>query len=234
MLREDYVSTGGESGELFASYGELFDAIEARFETDAWPGRHANSPPQRTHHFRLDNVFHPIAATGRDVARQGEIRQGRQRDVVGAANSGLEHSPAPNGDALLVAKIVDLSRTGVTAHAAQLNVDDFARTQGDRGARLLKGVNAFVQTYRRRQLPLEFRVTVDVFPPERLFDHHQIESVEFLQQRPIVEVIGRICVHHQLDLGKLLAQALHLLQIFARFDLDLDALVAGVEFLLHG
>src|SRR5438132_7982495 len=70
--------------------------------------------------------------------------------------------------------------------------------------------------------------------PERLLQHHQVKTIELLQEREVVERVRGIGIHHQLDSWKFLSQSCDGLQIFSRPDLDLDALVAGREFLLHG
>src|SRR6202012_1280076 len=50
----------------------------------------------------------------------------------------------------------------------------------------------------------------------------------------VVERVGRVGVNHQFNFGEVLAKTLHLLEIFAGLDLDLDALVAGIEFFFYG
>src|SRR5205814_9262397 len=99
--------------------------------------------------------------------------------------SRFEHPAAPDGNAVALAQIVDAPCHGVAADAAKLDVDDFAGAQLDGGARLLFRVNAFIQADRRVQLLLQLHVTVEIVPAERLFDHHQVEAFELLQERPV-------------------------------------------------
>src|SRR5260370_12843087 len=98
---------------------------------------------------------------------------------------------------------------------------------------MLQRVNTFVQANRRFELLLQFHVTVQILPPQRLLDHHQVISIELLQNGQVGGAIRGIGIHHHLDARKLLAPPLHLLQVLARFDFDFDALVARRKFLLH-
>src|SRR4030081_1364000 len=94
------------------------------------------------------------------------------------AAAGCERPAAPNGNALLLAEVVDAPRRGVAADAAEFDVDDFAGAQLDGRARLLFGVNALVQADGGVQHFLNLDVAVEVVPAERLFDHHQVEAFE--------------------------------------------------------
>jgi hypothetical protein len=64
--------------------------------------------------------FLPVTARGRDVARQREVRQRRQRDVVRPANARLQHAAAPHRNAALRRRIVDRDRLAEAADAATL------------------------------------------------------------------------------------------------------------------
>src|SRR6266404_6999580 len=228
------VSTYTESDQPLFAHGELLDAIQSRRKANPRARRHANRPLRRHCHFRLDDVLMPIAPAGGYVPGQNKVRQSGKRDVVCASDPGLQHPAAPHRNAVRLAKIMDLLRRRVPADASQLDVDDLAGTQRDRRPRVLQRVNAFVQANRRFEPLLQFHVTVQILPPQRLLDHHQVISIELLQQRPVRRAIRGIGIHHQLDTRKILPHPLHLLHVFARFDFDFDALVARAKFLLHG
>src|SRR4029077_7704509 len=49
------------SDQPFFPHGEFFDAVAARLEANARPGWHTNRALGRHGHFRLDDVFIPIA-----------------------------------------------------------------------------------------------------------------------------------------------------------------------------
>ena len=75
-----------------------------------------------------------------------------------APDAGFEHAAAPDGNAALLAKIVDAPRDRVAADAAKLNVDNFAGAEFHSGARLFLGVNAFVEADWRVEFLLQFDV----------------------------------------------------------------------------
>jgi adenylate kinase family enzyme len=76
-------------------------------------------------------------------------------------------------------------------------------------------------------------VGVKVVPTERLFDHHQVEAFELLQQRQVLQAVSGVGIHHQADARKLLPQPPHRLDVPAGPDLDLDALVADGQLFFH-
>src|SRR5579864_6904231 len=222
-----------ESNQSFLADGEFFDEVEPRLQADAGTRGYANRPLRRYSDLWRNNVFCPVALAGRHVAGQREIRQRRERNVVRAPDAGLQHPAAPHRDAVLLADVVNVTRHGESAHTAKLYIDDLARAQFHGRARLLFGMHAFIQANWSFEPLLKLDVTINVIPAERLLDHHQIKTIELLQERKIIHCISGVGIHHQLDSRKLLPQTLHLLQVFARLDLDLDALVARREFFLH-
>src|ERR1700733_2088936 len=153
-------STSTRSDQPFFPHRKFFDAFAPRLEANAWPRRHANRPLRRDRHFRLDDVLVPVAAAGTDVPRQREVGQRRERNVMRPADTRLQHSPTPNGHAVLLAHIVDPLRDSVTADASHLDVDDFASAEKDRRARLLLRMNALLQANRSVELFLQFHVAV--------------------------------------------------------------------------
>ncbi len=98
---------------------------------------------------------------------------------------------------------------------------------------MLFRVNALIQTDRGVQFFLQLDVAVEIVPAERLFNHHQVEAFELLKERPIIQGVGGVGVHHQLDARKILAQAAHRLQVLPRLDFYFDALISGSKFFLH-
>src|SRR5712672_4312081 len=132
------VSTYTDSGQPFFADGELLDAIHPRHKADPRAGWHANGPLRRHRYFWLDNVLMPITPARRHVARQNKIRQSGQRNVVRAPNPRLQHPAAPHRDALGLAKVMNLLRHRVPAHAPHLDVNNLASAQRDRRLRLLQ------------------------------------------------------------------------------------------------
>src|SRR5579859_4837400 len=75
---------------------------------------------------RLDDVLSPVALGGRDIAGQGVVFEGRERDVMRAADARLEHAAAPDRDGAFISRVVDGNSLGKAPDAAQLDVDDAA------------------------------------------------------------------------------------------------------------
>ena len=81
------------------------------------------------------------------------------------------------------------------------------------------------------QAGAEARVGENVVPAERLLDHDEVKGVERLQQRRVFQPIRGIRIDHQPDARKSFAERADRLDIIARLDLDLDALVTRRQFL---
>src|ERR1035441_4242644 len=79
----------------------------------------------------LDDVLFPVALAGGNVARQHEIRQAGQRDIVGAPDAGLQHAAAPDRDAGGLGDIMNPLGLAKSGHPAQLDVDYPAGVQLD-------------------------------------------------------------------------------------------------------
>src|SRR5579859_5176572 len=125
------VSTLTESGQPLFAHRELLDAVHLWCVADSRPARHANGSLRRHRHFRLDNVRMPVPRTRRHIARQNKIRQRGKRDVVRPSNPGLQHPPAPHGNAVRLAQIMDLLGHFISANSPQLDVDDLAGPERD-------------------------------------------------------------------------------------------------------
>src|ERR1700676_2205626 len=225
-------STSTSSDQPFFPHGKFFDTVAARVVADARPRRHANRALRRDGHFRLDDVLVPVAPARTDVAGQREIRKRRERNVMRPADTRLQHSAAPHRHAILLAQVMDTLRDGVTADTPHLDVDDFARSQKNRRARLLFGMDALVQANRRIEFFLQLHVRVQIVPSKRLLNHHQIKAFQLLQKRPILHPVSRVRVNHQLDPRKLFAQTLDLRQLFPRLNFYFDSLITRSELLL--
>src|SRR5271170_5460922 len=223
----------GLSIEHLAAFGERFDAVQARGVADARRGGNVYGAARRDFHFRLDDVFGPIAAAGGKVAGLREIRQRGHSDVMRAADAGFQHASAPHGDGFLLAEIVDAAGGSVAADAAELHIDNFAGADFDGGAGVLDIVDALVQANGSFELALQRGVGIDVVVAQRLFDHDQVEGVEPLQVRRVFQAIGGIGVHHQANARKSFAEGAGGFEVVARLDFYFDALVAGGQFFFH-
>ena len=144
--------------------------------------RHADRALRSDFNFRLDDVLLPVAGAGGNVSGKVKFGKRGERDVVRAADAGFEHASAPDGNAVLLAKIVDAAHAIVSADAAKLDIDNLAGAEFDCGAGVLLLVNAFVEANRSLKLALQFHVAENVVPAERLLDHHQMKAFELLQQ----------------------------------------------------
>ena len=91
---------------------------------------------------------------------------------MGSANSGLQHSSAPDRNLLRLTQIVDSNRGGIAPHTSQLNIYDAAGVQLDGSAGVFLFVDTLVEANRGVELSLQLRVAVKVVPAEGLLDHH--------------------------------------------------------------
>ena len=82
---------------------------------------------------------------------------------------------------MLLANVVNAARHGMPPHSPHFDIDDLARAKVHRRARLLFRVDAFIQTNRRLHPLLKLDVAVEIIPPQRLLDHHQVKAFELLQ-----------------------------------------------------
>src|ERR1700686_4151010 len=109
-----------------------------------------------------------------------------------ASYSSFQHSSAPHRNSRALAYIVNPLSHRKTAHTPKLNINDLAGAQADGCLRLIFIVDALVETDWRVQFLLQFDVTVQIVPSERLLDHHQVKAFELLQHRPVVEGISGV------------------------------------------
>ena len=119
-----------------------------------------------------------------------------------------------------------------TAHASQLDIDHAAGMQPNGLLGVVGRADRFVQANRGFEQGLQLGVVDDVVVRQRLLDHHQVEFVQLSEVLGVGQGIRRIRVGHQPDGGKPLADAPHHVHVPTRFNLDLDALVAGLQLFL--
>src|SRR6266581_7576951 len=151
------------SQSLFADR-EFFDEVEPWFESDTRARGDANRSLGRNRDFRRDDVFRPITFAGCHVAWKRKIWQRGERNIVRATNAGFEHAPAPHRNAVLLADVVNTPRCGEPANAAEFDIDDLARAQFHRRARLLFGVHTFIEANRSLKPFLKLDVAVEIVP----------------------------------------------------------------------
>src|SRR6185437_1387748 len=97
--------------------------------TNSGAGRRLNRSLAAHSDGRVDDVFFPITAGGRDIARERESRKRRESNVMRATDASFEHSAAPDGNASLSSHVVNFLCFGKAANAAEFNIDDPARAQ---------------------------------------------------------------------------------------------------------
>src|SRR5437588_3629216 len=98
--------------------GEPVDEIAFHRITESRSRCNRDSAAGAHLHFGLDNVFVPVAATGRNITRQSKPRQCRHGDVVGTPDARLQHASTPDWNGVLAAHVVDTAGLTVAAHAA--------------------------------------------------------------------------------------------------------------------
>jgi hypothetical protein len=75
----------------------LLNPIFAHVVADPGLRRHNNRAIGPDLDARLDDVFMKVSLAVGYVARESEVGQGRQVDVVGAPDAAFQHTSAPNG-----------------------------------------------------------------------------------------------------------------------------------------
>src|SRR5258706_7837894 len=103
----------------------------------------ANGSLRGNFDFRLNHIFDPVALAGGDIARQGIAGQGRNRDIVRAADATFEHAATPSRNIPGEAIRLHRARAGMSADAAKFDVDDPRRSELNGGFRLAEAVNWF-------------------------------------------------------------------------------------------
>src|ERR1700677_754711 len=115
-----------EGSDLFLADGKLLNQVSANLVAAAGCVGNGDFAGRGNADLGLDNVFAPVTAGSRDIARQREVFERREGDVMGAADARLEHAPAPYWNPALLGRVVNGDGFRKTSHAAQLDVDDLA------------------------------------------------------------------------------------------------------------
>ena len=149
---------------------------------------------------------------------------------MGAADAGFEHASTPHRQFVGLAEIVNLSGLAKPSHAADFDIDD-PTSSGFDGSGTIAGVtNGFIEADRSAQFTLKPRVVIDVIVPERLFDHEQVELIEFAKMINIIERVGRIRITTEQDIGPPRANTFENLEVPSRFHFEFDPAVPGGKF----
>src|SRR5438128_12437938 len=111
---------------------------------------------------------------------------------VSAANAGFEHASTPHRQVMALAEIVNLLGLAKSSHAADFDIHDPASSGFDGSGTIAGVTNGFIEADRSVQFTLKPCVVIDVIIPERLFDHEQVELIEFAKMINIIERVGRI------------------------------------------
>src|SRR5207244_3333940 len=104
------------SSERLLTDGHVAQIIMIDFVTEAYAIGDLDRSVRRDLDTRRNGVALPIAFARRDIAREDEVRQGRKRDVVGAADAGFEHASAPDGNAVGLGQVMNTDRLAKSAY----------------------------------------------------------------------------------------------------------------------
>src|SRR5207253_9264251 len=119
----------------------------------------------------------PVSGAGGHIARQGESCKRSHCDVVCATDPGFKHTTTPNRYLALTTNSFNLLRLRVSAHAAKLQVDYFARPQRDCMLCVFARLNRFIEPGRTTYLVLMLSVIESVVVCGPLFDLHDRKLV---------------------------------------------------------
>src|SRR2546430_3303718 len=215
--------------ELLALERELADDLFEYGHADARLGRNAHRSVWLHSEGLADDLCREVARRRRDVTGQTEVRQRREMHVVRTADAHLEHPAAPHGHLMRGADVVNPLRRGKPADPPGLDVHGPGCADRDRLSRVLAGVDRLVEADGRRDLALERRVVDEIVVRERLLDHHRTYRIDPLEKLDVAERIRRVRIEHEGQIGESLAGRLRDLDLEARLDLELHALVSTLE-----
>src|ERR671923_2736372 len=171
-------------------------------------------------------VLGEVSSGRADVAGEGEVRHRSHGQVRGTPDARLEHPAAPDWDVLWGAHVVDALRLRDATHAALLDVDDPARSELDRRARVGGRTYRLVEAQIGSDQRLQLRVLDHVVVMQRLLDHEEVAFVEVSEHSGVVERVRGICVDGKQDVGEGVANRANPLDVEARLDLQLDPPIA--------
>src|SRR5205809_6417492 len=127
---------------------------------------------------------------------------------------------------MALAEIVNLSGLAETSNAADFDIDDPPRSGFDGSGTIAGVTNGFIEADRSAQFTLKPRVVIDVIVPERLFNHEEVELIEFAKMINIIERVGRIRITTEQDIGPPRANTFENLEVPSRFHFEFDRAVA--------
>src|SRR2546425_991153 len=116
------------SRQGFLANGQFLDQILSHAVTRARFIADRDHTVCRDAYLGFNDVFLPVTLRRGNIPRQVEIRERGEGNVMGAANSGFQHTPAPHRDAVALGDVVNLNGLGKSADAADLDIDDSAGT----------------------------------------------------------------------------------------------------------
>jgi hypothetical protein len=101
------------------------------------------------------------------------------------AYAALQHSPAPEGDSVPGAVFVDLGGFAVSPDASQFDIDDAAACHLHRLSSIFRVMDRLIEANGGIDFPLENGVINDVIVGEGLLNHHQIEFIQYPEERGV-------------------------------------------------
>src|SRR5690606_15648512 len=110
-----------------------------------------------------------------------------------------------------------------------LDIYDTASSCDKRLARIHRRPNALVQADGSQQLFLHMDMVANVIESQGLFDIIECESIHCFQKRQVGKPVVRIGINCQLGIWETLADRLNHCEIMTAPDLQLNALVTGIE-----
>ena len=144
-----------------------------------------------------------------------------------SADAGLQHSTAPDRDAVALGYVVDGDGLGEAAYAAYLDVQDAAAAELQGCLGVAAVAYALVQADGRLEALLELGVEIKVVVPHGLLDHEQVELVPACDVVGVFHPVGRVRVAAQEDVRPALANLFEDLHVPAVLALQLYTLIAG-------
>ena len=109
------------------------------------------------------------------------------------------------------------------------DIDDFAGADLYCFPGILSGVDRFIETNRRSNVPLKLGMVNDVFVMQRLLEHQHVVSVHFFEGLNVCQRVGRIRIAHQPNMGECGSHFADDLQVPAGFDFNLDPVITGLQ-----
>src|SRR5260370_21697265 len=107
---------------------------------------------------RVDDVLFPIWFAGGNMAGKRGAGQGRDGNVVGPADTALEHAAAPHGYVAGEAESLDLASAGVAADATHFDVNDARGAEVQSGFSIADVADRLVEAPGSVQRPVKLSV----------------------------------------------------------------------------